>query len=330
MYTRGQGIDFITKVFGEGSLSNQGANISVVCPICVQKKGSFHTKRKLVIRTDNFLLHCWSCGYKSRNLVDLIRRFHSSYFTEYLNRFVGVQQLKFKTDIPTEIEFRLPNGFHLLAVEEFDQKLELAYRSALNYIAERFNTTVDKLDRSLLWYWKFGISLEDKGFINRVIMPSFTSDGELNYFTGRSYINATPKYMNPQVQREDVIFNELNLNWNEPITIVEGPFDLIKCNLNATCLLGSEFTTDYKLFLMLVKHKTPVILALDPDAKDKALKIADLLTEYDVPVSILDIPKPYKDVGELSQSEFNSLIDTAIPFSRDYLLRAKISKILKV
>lgn len=329
MYTRGQAIDFITKVFGEGSLSNQGANISVVCPVCLQNKGSFYSKRKLAIRTDNFVLHCWSCGYKSRNLVDLIRRYHSSYFNEYLNRFVGVQQLRVSSNVSTEVKFKLPNGFHLLALDNVEQKLQLTYRAALNYIAERFNTTVDKLDASLLWYWKFGISLEDKAFINRVIMPSFTIEGELNYYTGRSYVNAVPKYVNPQVQREDIIFNELNIVWTEPLTIVEGPFDLIKCNLNATCLLGSEFNTDYKLFLMLVKHKTPVILALDPDAKEKALKIADLLTEYDVPVSILDIPKPYKDVGELNQSEFNSLLETATPFSRDYLLRAKISKILR-
>lgn len=59
MYTRGQAIDFIEKVFGQGSLSNHGANISVTCPMCLQKKGISHNKRKLVIRTDNFLLHCW-------------------------------------------------------------------------------------------------------------------------------------------------------------------------------------------------------------------------------------------------------------------------------
>jgi len=333
MYTRGQAIEFIEKVFGQGSLSNQSANISVVCPVCHQNNGSFYTKRKLAIRTDNFANHCWVCGYKSRNLADLIRRFHSGYFSEYLSRFVGTQQLKINLNSnnkPIETEFKLPTGFQLLALGNNDIKMEVSYRAAVNYIAERFGLKTQDLDPAHLWYWKFGISLEDRAFVNRVIMPSFTSEGDLNFFTGRSVVGANPKYLNPQVHREDIIFNEINIDWNEPLTIVEGPFDLIKCNTNATCLLGSDLTTDYKLFLMLVKHKTPVILALDPDAKDKALKIADLLSEFDISVSLMNIPAPYKDVGELTQSQFNSLLETVTPFSKDYLLRAKISKILKV
>jgi len=331
MYTRGQAIDFIEKVFGQGSLSNHGANISVTCPMCLQKKGISHNKRKLVIRTDNFLLHCWSCGYKSRNLLDLIKNFHSGYFAEYLNRFVGVQQLKSNNDVlkTTEMHFKLPSGFQLLALPNTDTTLEVSYRAAINYISNRFNIDTDELDPSHLWYWKFGISLEDKAFVNRIIMPSFSCDGELNYFTGRTFVDIYPKYVNPNVQREDIIFNEININWNEPLTIVEGPFDLIKCNTNATCLLGSELTSEYKLFLMIVKHKTPIILALDSDAKDKSLKIAELLSEFDVSVSLLDIPQPYNDVGELTQTQFNSLLEHVTPFSKDYLLRAKISKILK-
>lgn len=331
MYTRGQAIEFIEKVFGTGSLSNQGANISVACPICVQQKGISHNKRKLVIRTDNFLLHCWSCGYKSRNLLDLIRKVHPGYYTEYLKRFVGTEQLRIN-DLNGKIaepEFKLPNGFHLLALPNEDITLEVTHRAAISYIAKRFDLKTDQLDPSHLWYWKFGISLEDRAFVNRVIMPSFSSDGELNYFTGRAFVDLNPKYINPNVHREDVIFNEININWNEPLTIVEGPFDLIKCNTNATCLLGSDLTTEYKLFLMIIKHKTPIILALDPDANDKALKIAELLSEFDVSVSLMNIPKPYKDVGELTQTQFNSLLGSVIPFTKDYLLRAKISRILK-
>ena len=30
-------------------------------------------------------------------------------------------------------------------------------------------------------------------------------------------------------------FNELNINWNKPLTLVEGPLDLIKTNDTSTC-----------------------------------------------------------------------------------------------
>ena len=334
MYTQGQLADFLEKIFGTCQItgSGQNANLNFVCPICLSQKTGSYNKKKLAIKlTDTcHLVKCWVCNYKSRNLVDLIKRFHPGYFTEYLTRFVGTQQLKLSSNNkPVEVEFKLPTGFHLMALPVKDPDMVITYRSAYSYIAKRFGLN-DEIDPSHLWYWKFGISLEDRAFVNRVIMPSFNIDGELNYFTGRAFVDVNPKYLNPNVHREDVIFNEINLNWKEPLTIVEGPFDLIKCNQNATCLLGSDLTTEYKLFLMLVKHKTPVILALDPDAKEKALKIAELLSEFDVPVSLLDIPSPYKDVGELSQTQFNSLLETATPFSKEYLLRAKISRILKV
>ena len=329
MYTRGQAIDFIEKVFGPGSMTNQGANISVVCPVCIESKGYHYAKRKLAIRTDNFVTHCWVCGYKSRNLANLIRKYHSGYFKEYVEHFIGAIHLKPEGNQEEEL-LRLPSGFRLLANQDMSS-LFLETVSSLNYLSTRFGEDLRQSRNDKLWYWKFGISIEDAAFANRVIMPSFDTDGNLNYYTGRTILShVRPKYLNPNVFREDVVFNEINIDWSEPLTIVEGPFDLIKCNANATCLLGSELTTEYKLFLMIIKHKTPVILALDSDAKEKALKIAQLLFEYDISVSILDIPPDFKDVGEMAQSEFTSLLKGATPFNADYFLRTRIAKLLDI
>jgi len=331
MYTRGQAIDFIEKVFGPGSMTNQGANISVVCPVCVETKGHFYAKRKLAIRTDNFVTHCWVCGYKSRNLANLIRKYHSGYFKEYVEQFIGATHLKAEANNQEEEQLRLPSGFKLLANHDVSTSYFEAI-GATNYLSTRFGEELKLQNRDdRLWYWKFGISVEDQAFLNRVIMPSFDIDGNLNYYTGRAILpNIRPKYLNPNIFREDVVFNEINIDWSEPLTIVEGPFDLIKCNTNATCLLGSELTTEYKLFLMIIKHKTPVVLALDSDAKEKTLKIAQLLFEYDISVSILDIPPNFKDVGEMTQSEFTSLLKSATSFNADYFLRTRIAKLLDI
>lgn len=336
MYTKGQFISFIEKCFGSGTQSNQGANLSVVCPICKQKEGGNYTKRKLVIQTAKGYNHCWICNYKSRNVANLLRRYHPGYLTEYLTTFVGTQQLRCAEDsvvLPDQEEpdLKLPSGFVLLAAEMNKQaNMYLSYRTALNYIAERFNTRLEDLNSTDMWYWKFGISLNDQRYANRVIMPSFDMSGELNYYTCRAIYKTRPKYINPGVHREDIIFNEMNINWKEPLILVEGPLDLIKCgDRNATCLLGSDLTSDYKLFLLLAKNKTPVTLALDPDAKQKTLRIAEFLSEYDIPVKILDIPEPYQDVGEMTKEEFSSILSSAIVYTKDYLLRAKISNILR-
>lgn len=338
MYTRGNFIEFLEKCFGPGTPSNQGANLSVVCPMCKQKEGGNYSKRKLAIHTSRLVCKCWICGYKGRNIVNILRRYHPGYLTEYLTTFVGTQQLKCAEDnvaLPDqgEPDLKLPGGFVLLAAE-INKKADmyLPYRNALNYLADRYNTKLEDLNSGDMWYWKFGISLNDQRYTNRVIMPSFDVSGELNYYTCRAIYKVRPKYINPGIHREDIIFNEMNINWKEPLILVEGPMDLVKCGSehNATCLLGSDLTSDYKLFLMLVKHKVAVTLALDKDARDKTLKIAEFLSEYDVPVKILDLPENYNDVGEMSKEEFSSILPTATLYTKDYSLRAKISNILKI
>ena len=104
--------------------------------------------------------------------------------------------------------------------------------------------------------------------------------------------------MNPRVKRSEVIFNEINIDWSEELTIVEGPFDLMKSNQNATCLLGSTLNQRHALFKKIVANKTPVLLALDPDASKKTQDIATLLYSFDIAVKVLDI-YPYDDVGEM-------------------------------
>lgn len=59
-FTQGQAITFIEKAFGDGKQSNGGKNISVVCPMCKAVKAYRYEKQKLVIRTDNFWVHCWA------------------------------------------------------------------------------------------------------------------------------------------------------------------------------------------------------------------------------------------------------------------------------
>lgn len=54
MHTQGQVIDFLERCFGSAKLTNAGLNANVCCPICGDAD-----KKKLAIRTDNFLTKCW-------------------------------------------------------------------------------------------------------------------------------------------------------------------------------------------------------------------------------------------------------------------------------
>ena len=158
-------------------------------------------------------------------------------------------------------------------------------------------------------------------------MPSFDVEGELNYYTARSIdSDGAKKYINSKVKRKDVIFNEINIRWNEPLTLVEGPFDLMKCNWNATAMLGSYLDESYLLFQKIVKNQTDVILAMDADAVEKRHKIAQKLRSYGVDVKYLDLGT-FDDVGEMSKTEFTTALQRAKSWSAVSFLNAKIGKI---
>jgi hypothetical protein len=316
---------FVQKVFGTGKPSANGQDISIVCPFCKAKKNETYSKRKLVIRIDG-LTHCWVCDYKSKNLVHLLKSTDNSRFLkEYVENFVDKSQIYQKEDEASQEEqvqnIQLPESFELLATAPESS-------SHVRALKKYLKTRLGDFDRDL-WYWKLGYtSFDEKEYRNRIVMPSFDSNGNLNYFTARHVKGYSPKYKNPVgIKREDVVFNEINIDWTQELTLVEGPFDLVKCNDNATCVLGSSLTKEYLLFQKIVENKTPILLAFDPDALTKSLTLAKLLTEYDIETRILEIPSDLKakDVGDLTRSQFNELSQRARLYTRSLDLRSRLN-----
>ncbi len=341
MASRGEVIEFIERVFGEGVLSNGGLNISVVCPICAELKDNLQ-KRKLVIRTDDFLAHCWVCGYRSTNLVNLLSVYHPFLLQEYKKKFnIKAQRrgrgcffvdggLQFPDETSPKNEeltaaVTLPEDFKMLAPNLKDRNGMI--HKAWKYLQGR------GLDESDLWKWKFGITqnapyADQQDFRFRVIVPSFDATGRVNFFSARAFLPGWKGalYSNPEFRREKIVFNELNIDWTKELTLVEGVFDLMKCGPNATCLLGSSLDASYKLFQDIVSHKVSVLLALDPDAKTKALKIARLFLEYGVVVRFLELPAGIKDVGELKKGEFTQYADSAKVMTLEDYFQMKLSE----
>ena len=179
------------------------------------------------------------------------------------------------------------------------------------------------MTRRDMWYFKFGVSVFN-GFRRRVIFPSYDAEGNLNFYTGRDIDgDRFPKYLNAPVDKKEMVFNDLFIDWDKEVALVEGPFDLVKCNDNATCLLGSFLARDSLLFQKIIEHKTPILLALDPDARLKTIKIARSLLEYDVPVRMLDHGE-YDDVGDMTKQEFLRRRQDAKPWNNTQGLLAKI------
>jgi len=312
-------IAFLRRVFGGLTVSGDSVNIAVICPrsSCASRKKG---KRKLSIRVDTDQSHCWVCGLKTRNTLLPVLRLACSRdeIQEYVEKFAARPSHLTAEDAETssdEERVTLPEDFRLLGMHLSSR--EPAIRRALNYLRRRGFTDPD------LWRFRVGISAEGR-FQRRVIIPSFDVEGGLNTYAARGVDrDAFPPYLIPSVERIGIIFNEIDIDWKRELTLVEGPLDLMKCVGNAACLQGSTLSEDHLLFWRIVSNCTPIVLALDADAKKKSFKIANLLASYDIPVRIMDLGG-FADVGEMDRKSYVHALDKARPWSSAESLRMKI------
>ena len=101
-----------------------------------------------------------------------------------------------------------------------------------------------------------------------VIIPSYDEQGNLNYFTGRSFEKEPyVKYRNPETSR-DIIPFELFINWKLPLVLCEGPFDAIAIKRNAIPLLGNNIQSNL-MKKIVTSTVEKIYIALDNDALKK-------------------------------------------------------------
>ena len=224
-------LSLLQKAFGKCLLANDGVNVSMRCvnPGCGSR--SDITKLKLTIRLDDERYHCWVCDLKGRRVMRLFYKYAPSYVDNARELFaIDAKASKHVEEQQEKIE--LPKGFLLLANNLHSKDPDV--RTVLRYLLSRGISERD------LWRYRLGTTKSGRTR-RRVIFPSLSDDGDLNYWVARTVDkDKNPKYLNSKTVKKSVIFNEIDLDFRKKITLVEGPFDLIKCDDNTTCLLGSQ------------------------------------------------------------------------------------------
>tara|TARA_R110001592_G_scaffold79663_1_gene238096 strand:- start:4047 stop:4985 length:939 start_codon:yes stop_codon:yes gene_type:complete len=285
------------------------------CPACD------HHKRKFSVNLDKNAYKCWVCDYRGRNIRRAVRRFGS--FTQLqkwdeitnrtdLERFSDLF-MEDKQDTRRE-KIQLPEEFTSLC----PNNIPATATYALKYLHRRGLTKADIIK------WKIGFCFSGE-YRNRIIIPSFDSDGDCSYFIARSYTGDSYKYKNPRASK-DVVFNELFINWSKDLTIVEGVFDALVAG-NAVPILGSTLRKGSDLLRQIVRNDTPIYIALDPDAAAKERRIIKMLLEYDVELYKIDVTG-YEDVGSMPKKVFTERKNKASFIDRDnYLLLDLLSAV---
>ena len=291
-----------------GYFTDKGNELLFTCPECG------HHKRKFSVNLDKNAYKCWVCDYRGRNIRRIVRRFGT--YTQLqawdsitnrsdLERFAELFVDTESGESPQKLE--LPQEFVSLCHD----KIPATGMYALRYLKSRGLSDEDIIR------WKIGYCFSGE-YRNRIVFPSFDSDGDINYFVARSYNGDSYKYKNPKASK-NIVFNHLYIDWNKDLIIVEGIFDAVIAG-NSVPILGSTLRADSELIREIVKNDTPVFVALDPDAAEKERRIIKTLLKYDVELYKIDV-SGYEDVGSMPKHVFEQRKKAAVFIDNDdYLL----------
>jgi hypothetical protein len=200
---------------------------------------------------------CWKCGL-SGPLFYVFRKYATkrqiAEFLKYENEPVILSQIK-KYKI-----FGLPKEF--ISFQKMDKTNPL-HIQAYTYLKSR------KVSDFLIKRDNLGFCLE--GFYkNRIVIPSYDSNGKINFYITRAFTNDVEKhqaYKLPQADKKEIIFNEKHINWNSTVYIVEAYFEYTTIPINTIVLLGKSLQDN--ILSKLIKYKPNVIIMLNPDAIEK-------------------------------------------------------------
>lgn len=306
-------LELLQLCFGEPDHWRDGVNHSFVCPNC----GKGKAKKKLVIRLDTEQWHCWVCEIRGQSIDRLLRKYGTkTAYNNWQTNFGDPRRTIFADDpVENEVKLELPDS---VPIEYLVRQSDPDGKAIVKYLFSR------GIDLDIAYRYRLCGIIKGRNK-RRVVFPSFDKDGNLNYWTARSTDNdANMKYINAKAPRKNIVFNEVDINWKEPVVLVEGPFDVLSAGDNAIPLLGSFISKESLLFTRIAENKTPVILALDFDAINKMHKIASFLYSYNIDVKILTLP-PGEDPSSLGEEAFKQLLPTAKMWCKEDKLRYAIS-----
>ena len=269
-----------------------------------------HHKPKLQVNIETGKWHCWVSNQGGHNLFQLLKQVNAnrSLFKELSDAVGSTFYTSDKKD-KKDIVLNLPKEAKPL----YDESESVQKLHALKFLYERGLTDEDIL-RYNLHYCLSGV------YQNRIIIPSYDSDGVLNYFVGRDFYKGGMKYKNPPIPK-DIIGFDLYIDWSQPIVLCEGVFDAIAIKNNSIPLFGKTILP--KLYEKVIKNRVKhIIISLDEDAFDDSLKMIKKFFDYGISVNFVKLTET--DPSELGYIKMIDKLDTSTEVNFKELMRMKI------
>ena len=269
------------------STSHKNNECSYQCPFCN------HYKKKLQVSLLTQKWHCWVCNAKGQTIVSLLRKSSAPY--ELVEKAKKLYKDNTITTPSNSKELTtLPPHYRPLYIKQNSPE----YKNALHYaMTVRKLTAIDIL--------RYQVGYCDKGpYAGMIIIPSYSDTNMLNYYVGRSYYKTGITHKNPPVSK-DIVGFENQINWNEPITIVEGAFDAIAVKRNSIPLFGKKILPMLRSKILTKKVKQ-IYVALDADAYADSVRELEYFLNNGIEMHMVNLPD--KDPSTIGYSGMVNII----------------------
>lgn len=309
-------VSILNKALNQKARIRKGTDAVYFCPNCK------HYKRKLEINLITGKYNCWVCDFSGTSFKTLFKKLNLSYELYSSIKFdvknkssksnkVDELENLFKENVNKPIDvLKLPNEY--LPLCEYRDSVE--YNNALKYLKSR---NISKYD---IYRYQIGYC-EDGDYKQRIIIPSFDIDNNLNFFVGRSYYKDVGlKYNNCEFSKNIIGFESL-IDFSQEITLVEGVFDAFAVRYNCIPLFGK--TLSKKLKESLIINKVSLVnLLLDNDAIKESIRILEFLIKNNIKTRFVMLKD--KDPSEIGFEKTWESINNSKIISFDELLKLKL------
>ena len=305
----------VESVLGKGKKTS-GGNVAFHCPFCNHHKRKLEVQMTTSNKGENHW-HCWICNRAGKKLINLYKQLNTGYdkIVE-LNNALGIVTKDINSLF---LEHSDSRSTYLSLPPEYRSFLEAEntpdYRNALKYLREsRGFTNFDIL--------KYHLGFCETGqYKHKIIIPSYSASGSLNFFAGRDFYDSSFKHKNPNVSK-DIIGFELYINWNLPVILVEGAIDAMTIKRNAIPLFGKTISNELRKRLIEKKVKS-IYICLDKDAQKQALDVATEFMDEGITVYFVNLEE--KDPNEIGFENMITIIKNTKPLSFSDLIRYKLN-----
>lgn len=308
-------IDLLESILGKSIITSRN-NRAFKCP-----NNCHPYKHKLEINITTGKYQCWICGggkegFQGKSIKSLLIKLKVD--DHKLNQFKLINDSMPKHIFnPQFIEqLKLPDEFIKLSdLSDINIIGKIYSKHALVYLKKR-NININHIIK-----YNIGFCHEGK-YANRIILPSYDCEGQLNYFVARSFEEDPKKpYDTPVVSKDNIIGLEYFINWDAPIILVEGIFDAITIQRNVVPLFGKKLNNG--LIKKLVESNTEKIyIGLDNDAQKEALRHCETLMGYGKEVYLIEMEG--KDISSLGFDKSLKLLENTYPLTFKKLMSIKL------